>query len=93
MNKQNTPLPWKHGKPLDDVTFISGSGPNAYNFEVRTCDANFIIKSCNYHYELLEAIEHTLEIIEEHLDDGEYDQWLHLLSKKLKETLNKVRGE
>lgn len=39
---------------------------------------------------LTHAVETSIETIESHLDNGEYDQWLHLIIEDLKKAMKEA---
>lgn len=47
-------------------------------------------KICSQKYSLCAAIKYAISILEERLDNGEHDQWIHTLVKDLEQALNEA---
>lgn len=69
MNTKHTPLPWKMVKTVREKTMHIFSQPdkNEMYKTVGFCDnkkdAELILKACNSHYELLEALKEAIKYL------------------------------
>lgn len=76
----HTPLPWHVGMKPGPIIYDSKGGQIA---DMRECmlpelehglNATFIVKACNSHYELLEALKELEELVTAHIGE-EADIW------------------
>ena len=101
---KHTPLPWRAGKtqwndggrtpiyPADsDVEIASVNYTDGLGTQEK--DAEFIVRACNSHYELLEAGKEALGQLKQELElnDDKYGE-LRPAIKKLEDTLAKAEG-
>lgn len=80
---EHSELPWKLTgdgfilNPKDDLIKISlREYRSAHGSAEETANAEYIIKACNNHYALLEALKEAKEIIRKLADQGRYPDFL-----------------
>ncbi|MGZ8432797.1 MAG: hypothetical protein ACXWYM_00435 [Candidatus Binatia bacterium] len=95
---QHTELPWKTnamevftdaGKSSKRIAFATGKAQGDDNsLEELKANAEFIVRACNSHYELLEALQETWA----HFGDAMSDEEIALKEKSLA-AIAKAKGE
>lgn len=87
---KRTELPWFIA-PYNKMAVISYHGPfgetAVSTIHHSDADAEFIVRACNSHYELLEALK---SISEENYDDDDKKHHLHAIIDRVKSIANNV---
>lgn len=96
---QHTPTPWKIEESCGDIISIGGISSTASAnddtdlrcwLDVTRSDAEFVVRACNAHEELISALRETLDALYNETDGEKDSEWIKEVKLNAKKALEKA---
>jgi predicted negative regulator of RcsB-dependent stress response len=63
---QHSPLPWEKTHSVIFSSYVKVASCRDFSEDLSKANAEFIVKACNNHYQLLEALKEAVSLVDAH---------------------------